>query len=130
MSGRRLTAKPEALEAARNRNPTHFAGGPGEPLHPVDPAPYVRASHLVGNKADAVHVEDPDREAQSTRVLNASLAVVRLKDAADHAKEAHAALVFLGLPSSHHAVVAAKRCADEARKAAEHAKLVLKTVMR
>lgn len=115
MSGRRLKAKPEALEARGFKTaPMNSDGSP--PWKVTE----TQREHGTG---------DVQRE-QSTRVLNASLAVVRLKDAADHATEAHAALVFLGLPSSHHAVISAKRCADEARKAAEHAKLVLKTVMR
>lgn len=120
MSGRRLKAKPEALEAR---------GFKTAPMN-SDGSPPWKVTETQREQAQREHGTGDVQREQSTRVLNASLAVVHLKDAADHATEAHAALVFLGLPSSHHAVISAKRCADEARKAAEHAKLLLKTVMR
>jgi hypothetical protein len=102
---RRLKAKPEALRAQLDRD--------------------VALRRAVASDPGTGDVQ---RE-HAQRVLNAGIAVLRLKTAADAAKEAHANLVGL-VGADHHAARAALATAAQALKAVQLADDVLRVLMR
>lgn len=120
MSGRRLKAKPEAV-AARGVRAN------------VDAIADAVGASVLGDgdasQALAIEAADQSRREHATRVMNAGLAVERLKSAAYDARDAYANLVGL-VGSAHPAARAALHARAEALKAVQLADNVLRVLMR